>query len=194
MGWWVAERGTSPSDVADTLEVNESAAKVRAVELSKHAPGTAFQVRYHANANAPTEMRWEALDGVLVQLTRDARMSGSERRIGLRHFVCFPAQVEAPTHGKRVAMIHDLSVTGAMLVVRATLEVGDLVSLALHVSGDASSRSREAHAHVVRVEPLAPEERSLWSHRIAVQFEQPLTDFETEIRELAAWQHQLRTR
>ncbi len=194
MGWWVAQRGTPPNEVADTLEVNESAAKLRAVALSKHAPGTAFQVRYHANVNAPTEMRWEALDGVIVALSRDARMTVSERRIGVRHFVCFPAHVDAQPGGKRVAMIHDLSVTGAMLVVRADLAVGDLVSLDLHVTGDASSRSRVTHARVVRIEPLAHEDRVLWSHRVAVQFEQPIADFETEIRELAAWQDQLRQR
>jgi hypothetical protein len=193
MAWWIAERSRPPSDAPDDdpLEVSESAAKIRAVQLSTQAPGTAFQVRYHANANAPTEVRWEALNGHLIEIRRDARMTPSERRIGVRHFACFPADLERPERGKRVAMIHDLSITGALLVVRAELAVGDDVSLQLYVTGDPDSRSRATHARVVRIEPLAPTERALWSHRVGVQFDSPLTDFEPEIEALAARQRQL---
>jgi hypothetical protein len=159
--------------------------------LSEQTPGTAFQVRYHANANAPTEVRWEALYGQLSEVTKDAPMTPSERRVGVRHFACFPAHIERPDGGKRVAMMHDLSVSGALLVVRAQLVVGDTVSLQLHVTGDAGSGSRATHARVVRVEPLGPAERALWSHRVAVQFDEPLTDFLPEIRALEAWQRQL---
>ena len=81
--------------------------------------------------------------------------------------------------------------SGALLVVRAELAVGDVASLLLHVTGDPSSRTRATHARVVRIEPLEPDERALWSHRVAVQFDEPLTDFEPEIRALEAWQRQL---
>jgi hypothetical protein len=153
------------------------------VALSEQAPGTTFQVRYHANANAPTEIRWEALNGLIVD--------PSERRIGVRHFACFPAHIEQSDGGKHVAMMHDLSVSGALLVVRAQLAVGDVVSLQLHVTGDPGSRSRATHARVVRVEPLEATERALWSHRVAVKFDERLTDFESEITALEAWQRQL---
>jgi hypothetical protein len=193
MAWWIAERSRSPSDDVDHdhLEVSESAAKIRATELSAQVPGTAFQVRYHANANAPTEIRWEALSGRIIEVTRDTRMSASERRIGVRHFACFPAHLKRPERGKRIAMIHDLSIAGALLVVRAELAVGDVVSLQLHVTGDPGSRTRTTHARVVRVESLETLERALWSHRVAVQFESPLADFEAEIEALAARQRRL---
>jgi hypothetical protein len=39
--------------------------------------------------------------------------------------------------------------------------------------------------------PLKPLERALWSHRVAVQFDSPLTDFELEIEALATRQRKL---
>ena len=185
MAWWIAE-SSSPMDVFDRLEVSEATAKSRAVALSEQEPGTTFQVRYHANANAPTVVRWEALNGMIVD--------PAERRVGVRHFACFPAHLEQPDGGKHIAMMHDLSVSGALLVVRAELAVDDVVSLQLYVTGDPDSRTRATHARVVRVEPLEPTERALWSHRVAVQFDEPLTDFEPEIAALEAWQRQIEQR
>jgi hypothetical protein len=190
MAWWIAE-SSSPLELFDELEVSEATAKSRAVELSSLKPGVAVQVRYHANVNAPTEIRWEALNGQITEVTGDPPRSPSERRIGVRHFACFPAHIERPGTGKRIAMMHDLSVSGALLVVRAQLAVGESVSLQLHVTGDPDSAGRATRARVVRVEPLDPAERALWSHRVAVQFDEPITDFEPEIRALEARQRQL---
>ncbi len=190
MAWWIAERG-SPLDLEGRIEVSEAAAKARAVAMSARAPGTAFQVRYHVNANAPTEIRWEALHGKIIEISRDERMTPSERRIGVRHFACFPAHIERAGDAKHTAMINDLSVSGARLVVGAHLAVGDVVSLQLYVTGDPDARTRATHARVVRVEPLDATARGLWSHHVAVQFDEPLTDFEAEILALEARQRQL---
>jgi hypothetical protein len=118
-------------------------------------------------------------------------MTPSERRIGVRHFACFPAYVERPDGAKRAAMINDLSVRGALLVVRTQLAVGDGVSLQLYVTGDADSPSRTTRARVVRVEPLPREAYGPWSHKVAVQFDEELTDFEPQIKELADRQRKL---
>jgi hypothetical protein len=122
-------------------------------------------------------------------------MTPSERRIGARHFAAFPAHVERKgsegSSEKRTAMIHDLSVTGALLVVRAKLEVGDTISLQLYVTGDPDSPTRAAHGKVVRVEPLGPKALGLWSHRVAVKFDEPLTDFESEIKALEERQRKI---
>lgn len=118
-------------------------------------------------------------------------MTPSERRIGVRHFACFPAHVERPDGAKRTAMIHDLSVSGAMLVVSTLLHVDDRISLTLYVTGDPDSPSRATRARVVRVEPLEPAARGLWTHRAAVQFDEPLTDFEEEIKALAERQRKV---
>jgi hypothetical protein len=118
-------------------------------------------------------------------------LTPSERRIGVRHFACFLAHVERPDGAKRAAMINDLSVSGALLVVRTQLDVGDHVSLQLYVTGDPDSDSRTTRARVVRVESLAPEAYGPWSHRVAVQFDEELLDFEPQIKELEARQRKL---
>jgi hypothetical protein len=190
MAWWVAVRG-SPLDAIGRFELSETAAKDRAVAQSQRHPGVAFQVRYHVNANAPTEVRWEAIDGSIGETRKDDRTPPSERRIGARHFACFPAHIARTGDVQRTAMMHDLSISGAMLVVNAKLAVGDVVSLQLHVSGDADARTRSTHARVVRVERLEPAARGIWSHRVAVQFDEPLVDFEPEIKALGERQRQL---
>ena len=118
-------------------------------------------------------------------------MTPSERRIGVRHFACFPAHVHRPDGTKRTAMIHDLSVSGALLVVRTVLKVQDRISLTLYVRGDPDSPSRATPARVVRIEPLEPMARGLWTHRLAAQFDEALTDFEDEIKALAEHQRKL---
>jgi hypothetical protein len=111
--------------------------------------------------------------------------SRPERRNGARRFVCFPAHVERPDGATRTAMINDLSVHGALLLVRSQLNVGDRVSLMLYASGDPDGPGRATRARVVRVEAIGEKERGLWTHRVGVQFDAPLADFEDEIHELA---------
>jgi hypothetical protein len=41
--------------------------------MSQRTPGTVIQVRYRVNANARTEVRWEAIDGQLQEVTGEAR-------------------------------------------------------------------------------------------------------------------------
>ena len=118
-------------------------------------------------------------------------LTPSERRIGLRHFACFPAHVQKPDGAKRTAMIRDLSVSGALLVVRTLLHVDDRVSLQLFVSGDPDAPSRATPARVVRVEPLEPAAVGPWTHRVAVHFDEPLTDFQAEIEALERRQRAL---
>ena len=68
MGWWVAEKGAPLAYVGPT-EINEEAAKRVALAMSRANPGTVFQVRHHMNANAPTEVRWEVVDGGVLEGT-----------------------------------------------------------------------------------------------------------------------------
>ncbi|HEY8089576.1 MAG TPA: PilZ domain-containing protein [Polyangiaceae bacterium] len=118
-------------------------------------------------------------------------MTPSERRIGVRHFACFPAHLERTGGSRRSAMMHDLSTSGASLVVSTLLAVDDRISLKLYVTGDPDSPSRVTPARVVRVEVLPPEARGLWTHRIAVQFDEPLEGFDDEIKALGERQRKL---
>jgi hypothetical protein len=189
MAWWIAEKGT-PLEEEGKLEVSETAAKNRAVAQSQSHPGQAYEVRYHANANAPTEVKWEAVDGAIYVAT--GPRTPSERRIGVRHFACFPASVDRPKGDGVLAMMHDLSVSGAQLVVRADLKVGDALSLQLFVTGDPSDpRTRKTSGRVVRVEELDAASRGAWTHRVAVQFDEALKDFEDEIAALEKRQREL---
>ena len=75
MGWWIAEKG-APLAYLGPTEVNQEAAKTKALAKSTANPGTVFQVRYHMNANAPAEVRWEAVDGGLTEVTGDKQRAG----------------------------------------------------------------------------------------------------------------------
>ncbi len=72
MAWWVARKG-SELPLEGRTEVSEGAAKDLAVAMSQREAGTVYQVRYRTNANARTEVRWEAVDGHLAEITGDAR-------------------------------------------------------------------------------------------------------------------------
>jgi hypothetical protein len=118
-------------------------------------------------------------------------MSPSERRIGVRHFACFPAYLERPDGSKRAAMIIDLSTRGALLVVRTQVAVGAQVSLELFVTAEPDARTRFTQAKVVRVEALDDKAYGPWSHRVAVQFAEELSDFEAEVEALEQRQRRL---
>jgi hypothetical protein len=81
-------------------------------------------------------------------------------------------------------MIHDLSVTGALLLSRRELSPGERVKLQLFILED-TTQFRPASGRVTRVEPLDPSAVGLWRYRVAVEFDEPLTMYEAEIRALS---------
>ncbi len=72
MAWWVAQKG-SELELTGRTEVSEGSAKDVALAMSQRSPGIVIQVRHRVNANAKTEVRWEALDGRLQEVTGEAR-------------------------------------------------------------------------------------------------------------------------
>lgn len=112
-----------------------------------------------------------------------------DRRVDERHFACFPAHIER-SGSTRMALIRDLSVSGALLLTREKLAVGDHIALNLYLTED-MDRARRVAAHVVRVEPRAGDRDDVWHHSTAVHFDEPLLDCEPEIKELAARQEAL---
>jgi len=81
-------------------------------------------------------------------------------------------------------MILDLSVTGVLMLVRNELPHGERVRLHLFILEDIT-HFRVATGRVARCEPLGDNAVGLWSCRIGVQFDEPLTMYEAEIRTLA---------
>jgi hypothetical protein len=74
MPWWIAEKG-SPWEFLGAPEISQDAAKRGALTKSAASVGTVFQVSYRANANAPAEVRWEAVDGKMSEVTGAAQKS-----------------------------------------------------------------------------------------------------------------------
>ncbi len=90
-------------------------------------------------------------------------------------------------------MIRDLSVTGALLLGRHEIPAGEHVRLQLFILEDIN-QFRAASGKVVRSEPLGDDAVGLWSYRIAVQFDEPLSMYEEEIRALTEREARLRDR
>jgi hypothetical protein len=91
------------------------------------------------------------------------------------------AAVERPDGTQRPALVHDLSESGALLLMRTTkVAVDDEVTLHLYAADD-SKRPRIARGHVVRVEEVGPGESGPWLRRVGVRFVQPLRMYAAEI-------------
>jgi hypothetical protein len=104
-----------------------------------------------------------------------------ERRANGRRIACFPAEVERADGAHRPAVIHDLSESGASLLVQTRkIATDDEVTLQLYIFEDAD-RFHSISGRVVRVEPLAGE-GGPWRQRVGVRFSDPLTGFSDEIR------------
>jgi hypothetical protein len=108
---------------------------------------------------------------------------GADRRVDIRHLACFPAHVETSEGVPRSALIRDLSVSGALLLTRASLQVGDPVKLALYLGDE--PEPYPAQGRVVREERRIGERAHPWTKSVAVQFDAPLTELEPQIKALA---------
>jgi hypothetical protein len=104
----------------------------------------------------------------------------AERRTGERYLACFPAAVERPDGAMRPSVIRDLSETGALLLIRTRIAVGDEVKLQLYIQADPNAFTA-ATGRVVRVEEVLGE-AGPWSQRVAVQFTDPLAVHADQVR------------
>lgn len=115
---------------------------------------------------------------------------GQERRLDERYFACFPAYIDRPGAADRMGLIHDLSVSGALILTRSRIKVGDPIHLRLYLWEDAS-RVKEVTGNVVRVEERTGLRAEIWHRSVAVRFDAPLDDCEAEIKALEAHQAKL---
>jgi len=108
----------------------------------------------------------------------------SERRTATRHNAVFPAHVDTGNGQKRTAVIRDLSVSGALLLTRARVKIGDEVILSLYLTGD-PNQSREVKGRVVRDERRNIEVADIWPYAVAIQFAEPFESIEPDVKALA---------
>ena len=126
-------------------------------------------------------------------MTKDDRSSAppsSDRRSDERYLACFPAYLELAPQRTRMALIRDISTTGALLFTQTALKPDERVALKLYVEGD-PEKARVTSAVVVRFERRSFDRADIWPYSVAVRFEQPLVDLAEEVEALAARQAKL---
>ena len=120
---------------------------------------------------------------VVGQDFEDEPLTASERRGDPRHLACFPAHLETDGGQQRTALIRDLSISGALLLTRAKITVGDTVRLSLYLKE--GMEPVFTTARVVRHERRASELAHPWTKAVAVQFDEPMAALELEAMALA---------
>jgi hypothetical protein len=96
------------------------------------------------------------------------------RRTNERFQVWVPVKVEALREG--LAITHDASSRGVLMVTASTLEPGSVVQIALKLPSE--PMPRRVSGRVVRVEPNSDDPHGLWPHRMAIEFDEPQPDLE----------------
>jgi len=108
--------------------------------------------------------------------------NGSERRRNARHVAAVPVHIHdatgAPPH---TALIRELSVSGAQILTQTKYTVGSRIELDLYIRD--TEHASPAVGRVIRVQRRP--QGGLWPIVVAIEFDQPLTAFEQEIKELA---------
>lgn len=121
-------------------------------------------------------------------MTSKSDAEESERRRGARHLTCYPLGIQrgepGDTHDMEVAVVNDLSVSGAFLLLVAELPVGARVKLHLDIFEDVD-RTLVVEGAVVRVERRASKVADTWAYGAAVAFYAPEPSLEPAIERLA---------
>lgn len=103
-----------------------------------------------------------------------------ERRTNHRYEIWVPVKVDGLREG--IAVTHDASNTGVLMVTASTLKPGEPVTITLK-SHD-KQQTRQLTGRVVRVEVNSEDPRGFWPHRMAIEFEEPVPDLERMLSEL----------
>ncbi|MFO0549110.1 MAG: PilZ domain-containing protein [Polyangiaceae bacterium] len=119
----------------------------------------------------------------------DGPSRGEERRAAARHFTCYPFHFQAGDAGDtgdtEIALIQDVSPTGALLLVGAELPIGTRVKLHLDfLDGLDSGLGRIVEGRVVRNERRPRARSDVWPFGAAVQFTEEQADLTASVLEL----------
>jgi hypothetical protein len=117
------------------------------------------------------------------------RSEEDDRRRHDRRLTCVVAEVEAKDKSS-LALIRNVSESGALLFTARELEIGWDVDLVIHTSSDPEAKKIHASATIMRREELDPERTDFWRWEIGVKFTEPL---DADADELAAITKQLKT-
>ena len=113
----------------------------------------------------------------------------SKRRVESRMLTCIPAYIGTSEDSPHLALICDISASGARLFTRTKIEEGDKVELTLYLSREKSDC--RAKGQVVRTIDRPREIASTWPYEIAVQFDELISEYAADIKELSERQQDL---
>jgi hypothetical protein len=113
-----------------------------------------------------------------------------DRRAHTRLLACIPAYLESKRDAQDLALIRDVSVSGARLLTRTSLAAGATVHLELYMGAEGSS-PKLASGRVVRADRRAKSVSDVWSWEIGVEFDAPIHGYEHEIEQLSRHQEEL---
>lgn len=109
----------------------------------------------------------------------------SDRRSDIRHIACFPAEIDTES-GTSIAIIRDLSVSGALLLTRSRFKVGDPVKLSLYILDD--QNPRVVTGKIMRSERRGSDYSDVWPNSVGIKFDELLKDCEAEVKAVAEQQ------
>lgn len=122
--------------------------------------------------------------GTFPRMADEAQTTtSSNRRNTDRAIACYPAQISAGD-SSALALIRDISVTGALLFVRSEQQVGSTVALELFILPDPNEALRVS-GRVVRSTLRSPRDRGVWNYAAAIEFSEPLHHASETIQALA---------
>jgi hypothetical protein len=96
------------------------------------------------------------------------------RRDQERYEMWIPVKVDQLREG--LAITHDASTRGALILTASALEPGSKVDVSLKLPD--ISEPRRVTGRVVRVEANEADPNGLWPHRMAVEFDEEVSDLE----------------
>ena len=108
-------------------------------------------------------------------------MVDKERRAHHRFRLWIPARIEGEDRPSRLAVGHDMSQKGSLLVTRSKLRAGERVRLFLRIPPDGDEEQQIA-ARVLRTDDNVADPEGLWPYRVAVEFDQPYPEVEELLR------------
>jgi hypothetical protein len=149
--------------------------------------GASAAAVYWELAEEPSHRATELASTSIAAAPSWANMSPMERRRHERLTEWLPVRLESGEAG--LAVTHNVSETGALLVTAQELTLGQQVRITVPVpagsSAQAGSRELELSARVVRVAENEEDPEGLWPYSVAVEFSEPSPALEAVLRTLA---------
>lgn len=108
-------------------------------------------------------------------------MSNKERRLHDRYRLWLPARIAGADDRVQLAVGHDMSQKGSLLVTDVELQVGADIVLHVQIPPEAGDE-RRMEARVVRCDRNDADPNGLWPYRIAVEFTKADPGLEKELR------------